>query len=105
MVSQKKDKGFTPEGTGTMTGGVYGQRVQQALKWKCSSLSHIQLFGTPRTVACQTPPSMGFSQQEYWSGLPFRSPGIFPIQRSKLGLLHCRLVLDHLGHQGSPNRP
>ena len=27
------------------------------------------------TVACQTPPSMGFSRQEYWSGLPFPSPG------------------------------
>ena len=55
MVSQKKDKGFTPEGTGTMTRGVYGQRVQQALKWKCSSPSHIQLFGTPKD--CSLPDS------------------------------------------------
>ena len=30
---------------------------------------------TPWTVACQAPPSMGFSRQEYWSGLPFPSPG------------------------------
>ena len=33
------------------------------------------LFATPWTVACQAPLSMGFSKQEYWSGLPFRSPG------------------------------
>ena len=32
----------------------------------------------------------GISQQEYWSGLPFPSPGIFPTQGSNLGLLHCR---------------
>ena len=32
-------------------------------------------FGTPGTVACQTPLSMGFSRQEYWSGLPFPPPG------------------------------
>ena len=39
------------------------------------SLSCIQLFVTPWTVACQAPLSMGFSRQEYWSGLPFPSPG------------------------------
>ena len=33
---------------------------------------------TPRTVAYQFPPSMGFSRQEYWSGLPFPSPGDVP---------------------------
>ena len=42
------------------------------------SLSHVQLFVTPRTVAYQAPPSMGFSRQEYWSGLPFPSPGDIP---------------------------
>ena len=41
-------------------------------------LSHVQLFATPWTVAHQAPPSMGFSRQEYWSGLPFRSPGHLP---------------------------
>ena len=35
------------------------------------SLSHVQLFATPWTVAYQALPSMGFSRQEYWSGLPF----------------------------------
>ena len=42
------------------------------------SFSHVQFFVTPWTVACQDPPSMGFSRQEYWSGLPFPSPGDLP---------------------------
>ena len=42
---------------------------------KVKSLSHVRLFVTPWTVAYQAPPSMGFSRQEYWSGLPFPSPG------------------------------
>ena len=39
------------------------------------SLSHVWLFVTPWTVAHQAPPSMEFSRQEYWSGLPLPSPG------------------------------
>ena len=42
------------------------------------SLSHVRLFATPWTVAPQAPPYMGFSRQEYWSGLPFPSPGDLP---------------------------
>ena len=38
------------------------------------SFSHVQLFVTPWTVACQIPLSMGFSREEYWSGLPFSIP-------------------------------
>ena len=51
---------------------------------KEKSLSRVQLFVTPWTVAYQAPPSMEFSRQEYWSGLPFPSlgnladPGIEP---------------------------
>ena len=41
-------------------------------------VSHVRLFETPRTVAHQAPPSTGFSRQEYWSGLPFPSPGDLP---------------------------
>ena len=41
-------------------------------------LSHVQLFATPWTVDCQAPLSMGFSRQEYCSGLPFPSPGDIP---------------------------
>ena len=48
----------------------------------CSSMlsrfSHVCLFATPWTVACQAPLSMGFSRQEYWSGLPCPSPGDLP---------------------------
>ena len=42
------------------------------------SLSHIWLFATPWTLACQAPLSMEFSRQEYWSGLPFPFPGDLP---------------------------
>ena len=38
-------------------------------------LSHVRLFVTPWTVACQAPLSIGFPRQEYWSGLSFPSPG------------------------------
>ena len=41
------------------------------------SLSNVLLFVTLWTVVYQAPPSMGFSRQEYWSGLPFPSPGSF----------------------------
>ena len=40
--------------------------------------SHVQLFAIPWTVAYQSPLSMGFSRQEYWSVLPFPAPGILP---------------------------
>ena len=45
--------------------------------------------------------SMGFSRQEYWSGLPFPSPGNFPTQGLNPGLPHCRQTLYRLSHQGS----
>ena len=47
-----------------------------AWKWKVKvkSLSHVRLLATPWTAAHQAPPSMGFSRQEYWSGLPLPSP-------------------------------
>ena len=49
------------------------------MKWsEVKLLSRVQLFATPWTVAHQAPPSMGFSRQEYWSGLPFPSPGDLP---------------------------
>ena len=43
-------------------------------KVKVKSLSCVQLFFTPWTVACKAPLFMGFSRQEYWSGLPMPSP-------------------------------
>ena len=47
-------------------------------KWKCQSLSPVWLSATPWTVAHPVPLSMGFSRQEYWSGLPVPSPGDLP---------------------------
>ena len=41
-------------------------------------LSHVQIFATPWTVACQAPLSMDFSRQEIWSGLPFPTPEDLP---------------------------
>ena len=43
-----------------------------------SCFSRVQLFATPWTVALQAPLSMRFSKQEYWSGLPFPTPGDLP---------------------------
>ena len=50
---------------------------RKQVKW----LSRVQLFAAPWTVACQAPPPLGFSRQEYWSGLPFPSPGDLPNPR------------------------
>ena len=60
------------------------------------------VFATPWTAAHQAPLSMGFSRQEYWSGLPFPPPGIFPTQGWTPSLLHCRQILYRLSHEGSP---
>ena len=51
------------------------------VKW----LSRVRLFATPWTVAYQTPLSMGFSRQEYWSGVPLPSPGDLPNLGIELG--------------------
>ena len=66
------------------------------------SFSYVQLFVTPWTVAYQVSLSVGFSRQEYWSGLLFLR-GIFPTQGSNPGLPHCRRILYRLNHQGSPH--
>ena len=55
---------------------IYYFQVSERKKVK--SLSRVQLFENPWTVAYQAPLSMGFSWQEYWSGLPFPSPGDLP---------------------------
>ena len=47
----------------------------EKVKVRVTSLSRVRLFATPWTVVYQAPPSVGFSRQEYWSGLPFPSPG------------------------------
>ena len=53
--------------------------------------SHVRLFVTPWTIGRQAPLSMGFSRHEYWSGLPFPSPGDLPnsgTEPASLCLLH-----------------
>ena len=57
---------------------------------KSESVSHSVVSDSAmlRTVARQAPLSMGFSRQEYWSGLPFPSPGDHPDQGWNPGLLH-----------------
>ena len=51
--------------------------IYTLVKW-VKSLSRVRPFATPWTIAHQAPPSMGFSRQEYWSGLLFPSPGALP---------------------------
>ena len=63
-------------------------------------LSRVRLFATPWTVAYQAPPSMGFSRQEYWSGLPFPSPGDLPdpgIEPGSLAFQADALTSEPLG--------
>ena len=54
--------------------GVGCHFLLQCMKVKGKSLSRVRLLGTPWTAAYQAPPSMGFSRQEYWSGVPLPSP-------------------------------
>ena len=69
-------------------------------KKKVKSLSRVWLFANPWTVACQDSPSLGFSRQEHWSGLPFPSTADLPNSVIEPSLLHCRQMLYHLSHQG-----
>ena len=55
-----------------------------------SHFSHVQLCVTPQTAACQAPPSLGFSRQEHWSGLPFPSP----MHESEKWESSCSVVSD-----------
>ena len=70
---------------------------------KAQSLSDVQLFSTPWTVAHQAPLSMEFSRQGYWSGLSFPIPGHFPepgINPGSPAWQTDSLPLRHLGrHQ------
>ena len=67
----------------------YIQKRQPQLKQRCmcvrvQSFSHVRLFVTLWTVACQAFLSMGFPRQGYWGGLPFLPPGDLPSSRVKL---------------------
>ena len=72
------------------------KKVTVLVAQSCLTLCH------PTIVGRQPPLSMGFSRQEYWSGLPFPSPGIFLTQRLNPSLPRCRQILHCLSRQGSP---
>ena len=69
----KRDRGHS-----FVLSAVYKRSICLNCKVKVKSLSHVQLFATPWTVAYQAPLSIGFSREEYWSGLSFPSPGDLP---------------------------
>ena len=86
-----------------LTHGLSGRAWTRASKW----VKVAQLCPTlqPHRLQPTSLSSVEFFRQEYWSGLPFPSPGIFPTQRSNLcllHLLHCRQMLYCLNYQGSP---
>ena len=92
----------------------WGSKMQHVLskKKKIASIRQVPPGGlvtklcptlaTLWTVACKAPQSMAFSKQEYWSGLPFPSPGDLPHPGINSGLLHCGWILFQLSYQGSP---
>ena len=58
--------------------GAWGKEGACQICVHAQWISHVRLFATPWTIPCQAPLSMGFSRQEYWSGLPLPSPGYLP---------------------------
>ena len=87
---------------GSSVPGIFQARILEwvaisfcnSWKWKVKvkSLSCIQLFMTPWTVAYQAPPSMGFSRQEYWSGVPSPSPIIHISHNEKMYWYYCFIL-------------
>ena len=76
--------------------------VTQAVNECAKSLQSSLLFATPWTVACQAPLSTGFSGKNTGVGSHFFLQEIFPTQGLNPDLPHCRQILYHLSHQGSP---
>ena len=94
----KSRQSFLLSVTSSILSGGANACVAPKVKWKL--LSCVRLLATPWTVARQAPLSMGFSRQEYWSGLPCRSPGILPTQGLNPDLPHCRQILCRLSCSG-----
>ena len=79
-----------------------------AWKWrvKVKSLSHVRLLATPWTAAYQAPPPMGFSRQEYWSGLPLPPLKVFivgtnSVRVSKVSIVGANPICFHGSHPSS----
>ena len=62
---------------------------------KVKSLSPVQLLATPWTIAYQAPPPMGFSRQEYWSGVPLPSPTEEPGRLQRIADLNTTEAIKH----------
>ena len=67
-------------------------------------LSCVQLFETPWTVACPAPLSMEFSRQDYWSRLPFPTPGYLPYPGNKPASLSSPAVAGRFFTTVSPGK-
>ena len=73
---------------------MYGCETWTIEKAEVKLLNCVQLFATPWTVAHQAPLSMGFSRQEYWSALPFPTPGDLPHPGIKLASPSSPALVD-----------
>ena len=82
---------------------LHGPNVNMCVH--AQSLSHTWLFVTLWPASCQAHLSMGFSRQEYWSGLPGPPPGVFLTQGSKPCLLHLLHRQVSFLLLGSPEKP
>ena len=85
---------------------LWGDNLSLAvIKVKVKLLSHARLFATPWIVACtKLLCPWDFQGKSTGVGCHFLLLGIFPTQGSNRGLLHCRQMLYHLSHQGSPKK-
>ena len=79
---------------------VVSQKI--SLRACASVLNHVWFFVTTWTAACKAPLSTEFSRQEYWSGLPFSTPGDPPNPGIEPCLLHWQVNSLPLSHLGSP---
>ena len=95
---QRRNENFIPNGMGSHE-KILSKEGNVNVNVNVKPLSRVRLFVTTWTVAYQSPVSMGFSRQEYWSGLPFPSPEDLPDSGIEPGLQHCRQTLYHLSHQ------
>ena len=109
------DAGSIP-GLGRSPGGGHGNPLQYSclespkdrgawwatvLLLLLSRFSRVRLCATPWTAAYQVPPSMGFSRQEYWSGLPLPFPGLQSKGSQRVGHDWSDLACKYLSMQGS----
>ena len=68
------DAALTGSQTSAVSAVLFSSKHDAAAAAAAKSLSRVRLSATPWTAACRAPPPMGFSRQEYWSGVPLPSP-------------------------------